>query len=171
MQECKVVKVPIHVGVRISAEKCPKAHKEEEDMFHVPYASVVARLMYAMVGTIPNIAYVVAFLKRYMSKLIKENWTNVKRVFSYFQGTTNHAMCYQGRAGPDMVLDVHGFLDANLVGDLDRRRSTSGYVFNLFGGAMSWMGKKQVIVALSAIEVEYMATMHACKESLWLHRL
>jgi hypothetical protein len=54
---------------------------------------------------------------------------------------------------------------------MDRRRSTRGYVFNLFGGAISWMGKRQVVVALSTTEVEYMATTHASKEKVWLEIL
>jgi hypothetical protein len=54
------------------------------------------------------------------------------------------------------VLDIHGFVDVDWVGDLDRKRSTSGYVFNLFGGAINWMRKIQVVVALSTTEVEYM---------------
>eukprot|EP00253_Pinus_taeda_P022440 PITA_22440 len=58
-----------------------------------------------------------------------------------------------------------------LAGDLDQRRSTSGYVFNLFGGAVSWMSKKQSVVALSTTEVEYMAATHASKEVVWLQRL
>ena len=47
------------------------------------------------------------------------------------------------------MLDILGFVDADCVGDLDQRRSTSGYVFNLFGGVVSWMSKKQSVVALS----------------------
>eukprot|EP00253_Pinus_taeda_P003076 PITA_03076 len=61
--------------------------------------------------------------------------------------------------------------EADWAGDLDQRRSTSGYVFNLFGGAVSWMSKKQYVVALSTTEVEYMATTHASKEAVWLRRL
>ena len=83
-------------------------------------------------------------------------------------GTTDHAICYQGRAEQEIVLDVHGFVDANWAGDLDHRRSTSGYVFSLFGGVISWMSKKQDIVALSTIEAEYMAATHARKEVVWL---
>jgi hypothetical protein len=66
------------------------------------------------------------------------------------------------------VLDVHGFVDVDWVGHLDHRRSTSGYVFTLFGGAIGWMSKKQVVVALSTIEVEYMVIIHASKEDVWL---
>jgi phosphoribosyl-AMP cyclohydrolase len=57
------------------------------------------------------------------------------------------------------------------VGDLYHRRSTSGYVFNLFGGAISWMSKRQGVVALSTTKVEYMETTHASKELVWLQRL
>jgi hypothetical protein len=48
----------------------------------------------------------------------------------------------------DKVVDIHGFVDADWAGDIDHRRSTSGYVFNLFGGAISWMRKRQVVVTL-----------------------
>ena len=92
----------------------------------------------------PDIAHVVGVLRRYMSKLGKEHWTVIKRVFRYLHGTTDHAIYYQGKVGLDRVLDVHGFVDVDWVGDLDQRRSTSGYVFSLFGGAISWMRKNRL---------------------------
>jgi hypothetical protein len=54
---------------------------------------------------------------------------------------------------------------------MEHIRSTSGYVFNLFGGTISWMRKNKYAVALSTILVEYMETTHASKEVVWLHRL
>ena len=171
MQECKPIKVSIPVGVRISAEQCPKTQEEEQDMSHVPYARVVWSLMYSMVCTRPYIAHAVGVLSRCMSKLGKEHWTTIKRVFRYLHGTIDHAIYYQGRVVPKRVLDVHGFIDANYVGDLDHRRYTSGYVLNLFKGVISWMRKKQVVVALSTTKVEYMPTTHASKEDVWLQRL
>jgi phosphoribosyl-AMP cyclohydrolase len=68
------------------------------------------------------------------------------------------------------VVDIHGFVDVGWAGDLDRRRSTSGYVFNLFGGAISWMSKRQVVVALSTTKAEYVVATHASKEAIWLQR-
>eukprot|EP00253_Pinus_taeda_P008943 PITA_08943 len=133
------VKVPIPVGVRLSAEQCPKTQEEEEDMSCVPYASAVGSLMCAMVCTRPDIAHAVGVLSRFMSKPGKAHWTAVKRVFQYLRGTSDYGLCYQGRPGLDRVLDIRGFVDADWAGDLDQRRSTSGYVFNLFGGAVSWM--------------------------------
>ena len=63
-------------------------------MSHVPYASVVGSLMYAMVCTRPDIAHAVGVLSRYMLKPGKEHWIAVKRVFRYLSGTTDHAICY-----------------------------------------------------------------------------
>ena len=167
MQESNPVKVLIPVGVKLYVDQCPKT-QQEEDMSRVPSASAVGSLMYAMVCTRLDIAHVVGFLSRYMSKPGKENWTVAKRVFRHLCGTTNYAICYQGRPGLDKVINVHGFVDANWDGDLDCRISTSGCVFNLFGGSISWMNKRQVVVVLSTIENEYMVTTHACKESVWL---
>ena len=81
MQECKLVKVPIPVGVKLSVDQCPKTHEEEEDMSHVPYVSAVGSLMYAMACTISDIAHEVGFLRKYISKPRKEHWTSIKRVF------------------------------------------------------------------------------------------
>eukprot|EP00253_Pinus_taeda_P025977 PITA_25977 len=133
------------LGVRLSAEQCPKTQEEEEDMSHVPYESAISSLMYEMVYTRPNIAHVVGVLSRFMSKPGKEHWTVVKQVFRYLRGTS----------------------DYDWAEDLDQRRSTSGSLFNLFG-AVNWMSKKQSVVVLSTTEVEYMAATHASKEVVWL---
>eukprot|EP00253_Pinus_taeda_P014946 PITA_14946 len=119
----------------------------------------------------PEIAHAVGVLSKFMSKPRKEHWTTVKFVFRYLIGTNDYGLCYQGRPGLDRVLDIRGFVDADWVGDLDQRRSTSGYVFNLIGAAVSWMSKKQSIVAISTIDVEYMVATHASKEAVWLQRL
>eukprot|EP00253_Pinus_taeda_P019707 PITA_19707 len=135
--DSKPVKVPVPVGVRLSIEQCPKTQEEEEDMSHVPYASAVGTLMYAMVGTRPDIAHAVGVLSKFISKPGEEHWTAVKQVFRYLRGTSDYGLCYQGRPELDRVLDICGFFDADWAKDLDQRRSTSGYVFNLFGGAVS----------------------------------
>jgi hypothetical protein len=145
----ELVKVPIPIGVKLSTDQCPKTQEEEDDMSHVPYASEVGILMYAMVCTRPDIAHAVGVLSRYMSKPGKEHWIAVKRVFSYLHGTTDYGLCYQGILGLDRVVDIHGFVDADWVGDMDQIISTSGYVFNPFGGEIIWMRKRQDVVSLS----------------------
>eukprot|EP00253_Pinus_taeda_P002686 PITA_02686 len=76
---------------------------------------------------------------------------------------------FMSKPGKEHWTTVKRFSD--WAGDLDQRRSTSGYVFNLFGGAVSWMSKNQSVVALSTTEAEYMAATHASKEAVWLQRL
>eukprot|EP00253_Pinus_taeda_P034517 PITA_34517 len=105
----------------------------------------------------------------------KKNWEgaldNSESVFKYLHGTSDYGLCYKGRPRLDKVLDIHGFVDADRAGDLDQRRSTSGYVFILFGGAVNWMSNKQSVVALSTTEAKYMVATHASKEAVWVQRL
>jgi hypothetical protein len=58
MQECNLAKVLIPLGVNLFVDQCSKTEEEENDMSHVPYASAVGSLMYAMVCTRVEIAHV-----------------------------------------------------------------------------------------------------------------
>ena len=69
------------------------------------------------------------------------------------------------------MLDIHGYVDAYWARDMDHRRSTSGYVFNLFGGEINWMRKRQYAVELSTTEDRFMEATHARKEAVWLQIL
>jgi hypothetical protein len=64
------------------------------------------------------------------------------------------------------MLDVRGFFDTDLARDIDHGRSTSGYMFNLFGGEINWMNKRHAIISLSTKKVEYMVATHASKEAI-----
>eukprot|EP00253_Pinus_taeda_P012475 PITA_12475 len=119
LEDSKLVKVPILVGVKLFVEQCPKTQEEEEDMYLVPYASAVGSLMYAMVCTRTDIAHGVGVLSRFMKKPWKEHWTTMKQVFRYLRGTSDYSLCYQGRLGLDRVLDIRGFVDADWARDLD----------------------------------------------------
>ena len=65
---------------------------------------------------------------------------------------------------------LEGFTDANMAGDLDGRKSTSGFLFTFAGEVVSWQSKLQKCVALSTIEAEYIAATEAAKEMLWMKR-
>jgi len=171
MQDRKLVKVPIPVCVKLSAKQCPETQEEEEDMSCVPYENVVSSLIYVMVYTRLDIAHAVGVFSRFVLKLGKEHSKAVKWVYRYLCGTGDYGLCYQGRKGLNRVLDIHGFVDADCAGDLDQRRSTSGYVFNLFGSVVNWRSKKQSVVALSTTKAEYMAATNATMEAVWLQRL
>jgi len=96
----------------------------------------------------------------------KEHWSAVKRILRYVKGTSNAALCYGGSG-----FTVRGFVDSDYAGDLDKSKSTTGYVFTLAEGAVSWVSKLQSIVATSTTEAEYVAATQACKEAIWLQML
>jgi hypothetical protein len=78
MQECKLIKVPIPVGVNFFVDQCPKTREEEEDTSHVSYASTIGSSMYAIICTRPKITHAVGVLSKYMSKPKKKHWTIIK---------------------------------------------------------------------------------------------
>ena len=89
--------------------------------------------------------------------------TNILR---YLKGTSNHRIHYTGTADRDPQLV--GYCDADWAQDKDgKRKSTSGYVFIMCGGAVSWQSKKQSTIALSTTEAELMAITSSTKELLW----
>ena len=116
-------------------------------MSRVPYASAVGSLMFAMICTRPDIAQAVGVVSRYMANPGKEHQSTVKRILRYVKGTSNAALCY---GGSDFT--VRGYVDSDYAGDLDKSKSTSGYVFTIAGGAVSWISKMQSVVAISATE-------------------
>ncbi|MCO5564741.1 hypothetical protein L7F22_018409 [Adiantum nelumboides] len=64
-----------------------------------------------------------------------------------------------------------GYTDSDYAGDVDNRRFTSGYVFTMAGGAVSWRSRLQTCVTQSTTKAEYVAASEACKEAIWLGRL
>ena len=91
----------------------------------------------------------------------------VKRILRYLKGTPNHGLLYSKEGSKDCV----GYSDADWAGDVEDRKSTSGYLFQISGAAVSWRSKKQTCVALSTAEAEYMALASAAQEAIWMRQL
>ena len=68
-------------------------------------------------------------------------------------------------------LQLIGFSDADWAGDIDTRHSTSGYVFQIGNSTISWCSKKQITVAKSTTEAEYVSLALAAQEAIWLRSL
>ena len=62
-------------------------------------------------------------------------------------------------------------MDLDYVGNLDKRRSITRYLFTIASGPVSWRSTLQSIVMLSTMESEYMEIGEAVKEAIWLHEL
>ena len=125
-------------GDRFSLNQCLKNDLEWEKMRDTPYASIVGSLMYAQVCTRPDIAYAIGVLGRYQGNPRVYHWKAAKKVMRYLQGTKHFMLTYR-RTG---YLEVIGYSKANFAGCVDSRKSTSGYIFMLASGAVSWRSMK-----------------------------
>ena len=162
LKEAKTKTVPMSPSVRIiQAEEDKLLDKEV-----YRYSELVGSLLYLSVCTRPDIAQAVGVLARHMAKPCLEHWTAAKAVLRYIAGTLDTGITFRQTDSA-----VEGYCDADYAGDLDTRRSTTGFVFILSGGAITWSSKLQPTVAASTTEAEYMASAQAVKEALWLKKL
>lgn len=159
MEDCKIRSTPLPPGVQLTKEG-----KLLEDSC---YSELVGSLLYLSTCTRPDLSQAVGALSRFMAKPTEEHWTYAKGVLRYLAGTRGMGIVY----GTDKEFKVHGYCDADFAGDIDKRRSTTGYVFVLHGGAISWSSRLQPTVAASTTEAEYMAAASAVKEALALRKL
>jgi hypothetical protein len=133
----------------------------------VSYPGVVGSLMYAMLGTRPDLAYVVGVLGRYSAQPKDIHWQAAKRALRYLKGTHDWTLTYDG-SDMGMDLNFHGYTDADWNGDKDTSRSTSGYVFISAQAAIGWSSRRQNMVALSSTESEYIGLANAGQHLAYL---
>nr|CAN65883.1 hypothetical protein VITISV_017046 [Vitis vinifera] len=155
---------PIAKGDKFSLNQCPKNSLESQEMQKIPYASAVGSLMYAQVCTRPDIAYIVGMLGRYLSNPGMDHWRAAKRVMRYLQRTKEYMLTYRRLD----QLELIGYSDSDFAGCQDSRRSTSGYIYLLAGGAISWRSAKQTLVTSSTMEAEFVACYEASNQGIWL---
>ncbi|CAI7885746.1 unnamed protein product [Closterium sp. NIES-54] len=122
--------------------------------------------MYAAVSTQPDLSFPVGVLGRVVSSPMVEHVRASRRLLRYIKGTTRMGLHYE--KGPVVL---QGYTDADWAGDPSTRQRTSGYVFTLVGGAISWQSKRQNLIALSSTETEYVALTRGGTEAVWLRRL
>ena len=133
-------------------------------MENIPYASAVGSLMYAQVCTRPDIAFIVGVLGRYLSNLGQAHWVAVKKVMRYLQRTKDYMLVYRKMEN----LEVLGYTDSDFAGCSDDLKSTSGYIFMMAGGAISWKSVKQTLRASSTMQAEFVACYGAATQAIWL---
>jgi len=151
--------------VVLSHDQSQKTPKEKAEMEKIPYASAVGSLMYAMLCTRPDICYTVGIVSRFQSNPGQEHWTAVKNILKYLRRTRDMELVYSSRE-----LIPIGYTDSDFASDREARKSISGFVYLLGGGAVCWRSVKQDCIADSTTEAEYVAASEACKEAVWLRK-
>ena len=106
-------------------------------------------------------------MSRYCSKPTIQHWNAVKRILRYLRGTSTLGIAYHKQHS----FQCSGYSDADWAGDVNDRKSTSGYCFKINGGVVSWRSCKQNCVALSTAEAEYVSLAGASQEAIWIVQL
>ena len=162
LEDAKPVSTPADPNVKIC-----KDDGVSKAVDSTTYQSMVGSVLYASIATRPDISQAVAVVSRYSSNPSEAHLTAVKRVLRYLKGTLDITLKYR-KSDKDKVL---GFSDADYAGDVDDRHSTTGNLFLMSGGPISWLSKKQPIVTLSTAEAEYVALSTATTEAVWIRKL
>nr|GEU37922.1 retrovirus-related Pol polyprotein from transposon TNT 1-94 [Tanacetum cinerariifolium] len=160
MEDCNPVVTPMELGTKLS--KFEGGEPVDADK----YQSLVGSLRY-LTSTRPDLSYSVGVISRFMENPKYAHWKALKRILRYVKGTKSFGLFYSSFKENTLT----GYFDSDWHGDVDDRKSTSGYVFFMGKAAFTWASKKQQIVALSTCEAEYVAASWTVCHAIWLRNL
>ncbi|GKV27388.1 hypothetical protein SLEP1_g36561 [Rubroshorea leprosula] len=160
MANCKLVSTPIACGTRLS--KYDESTKVDPSL----YRSLVGNLRY-LTCTRPDILYGVGLMSRYMEAPTSTYMKMAKRVLRYIKGTVDYGLTYSFSTN----FQLYGYSDNDWGGDVDDRKSTTGFLFFLGDTAFTWCSKKQPIITLSTCEVEFVSAAACVCHAIWLRKL
>jgi len=158
MTDCAPVATPMETGLSLVKDTSKPNRKQ-------PYQKLLGCLLYLAVFTRPDLMHAVSVLSQFNTCHTDAHWGVLKRVVKYLQGTSHYSLRYS-KTG-----DLVGFSDATWGSCHIDRRSYTGYVMLLGGGAISWQSRKQGKTALSSAEAEYVALSECAKEAVAMSNL
>ncbi|KAJ3494865.1 hypothetical protein NLJ89_g10721 [Agrocybe chaxingu] len=132
------------------------------------YQCLVGSLLFLQSCSRPDISFAVLLLSQHCSSPLPRHFAAARRVLRYLKGTRTHRLHY---GGAQQTVPIAGLSDADWAGEKGTNRaSTSGFVWSLAGGPISWSAKKQTCIALSTTEAEYIALTRAVQEGIWIRQ-
>lgn len=161
MVDCKPMATPIENGLDLEKGKI-------NQNCDAPYRELIGCLTYATLTTRPDLCASTNFFSRFQSCFDHEHFRHAKRILRYINGTMALKLIYKKNVNAAPLV---GYADADWAGDKNDRKSTSGYVFKVFGNTVSWCSRKQPTVSLSSTEAEYIALAGGICEATWLQSL
>lgn len=148
----------VHGGTVDDSDSRPVSAKE--------YQAMIGAIMYAMLGTRPDIAYAVSKLAQYCNDPRAQHMNATDQLLRYLATTSDYGITYTGTPDTNVIQTLVGYSDSDWAGDHDDRRSTTAWLFSMAGGVVSWKSRRQPTVALSTTEAEYMAGADAAREAV-----
>ena len=159
MKECNSAKTPMECRLRLNREG------EGEEVESTYFRKLIGCLRYLTL-TRPDLFFSVSYLSRFMSKPYSNHMAAAKRVLRYIKGTLDYSLVYESDKEPRLT----GYYDSDYAGDLDDKKSTSGYIFLLGSKPIAWNYSKQKVIALSSCEAEYISSTSALCQGIWISR-
>lgn len=159
MENCQPTSTPMEMTP--IPENQEKLGPEEK-----PYRELVGCLMYGMIATRPDLSFAVNYFSRYQHDQTEARWKGLKRILRYIKGTLNYNLCYKPKGAENLTC----YVDADFGSESDRK-STSGFLLQVFGNTVCWTTRRQTSVSLSSTEAEYVALATAAAELTWLKNL
>lgn len=161
MQECKPKTTPMEKGLHLDLGEKGKCSNH-------PYRELIGCLTYAAVTTRPDLCAAVGYLSRFQSCFNEQHFNYAKNILHYIRGTIDMKLLYTKN---QQAVTLIGYSDSDWAGDRNDSKSTSGYVFKLYGNTISWASRKQPTVSKSSTEAEYIALTEAISECEWIKKL
>lgn len=138
MIDCKPSSTPMMKNLKLE-----KGNPEQKTTS--PYRELLGSLMYLMLGSRPDICFALSYLSRFQDCATDVHFQHLKKILRFLKGTANYKLTYR-KNNEDVLV---GFADADWANDSVDRKSTSGYIFKVFGNVVNWGTKKQGLVTLS----------------------
>jgi hypothetical protein len=162
MTNAKYARTPLPVGY------IPTPNQGEVNpQMRTQFQQIIGSLLYIMLGTRPDIAFAVTKLAQFAANPSKEHLDKAKYVLRYLAGTAKYALVYKGASNKGLI----AYTDSDYAADPVKRRSTTGYLFKLANGIISWQSRAQKTIALSATEAEYMALSDCSRQAVWIQNI
>ncbi|GAA0153908.1 transmembrane signal receptor [Lithospermum erythrorhizon] len=161
MQDCNPVLCHVLPGTKVDKDEEGKLVDE------TLYKQIVGSLMY-LTTTRPDLMFATSLISRYMSMPTEMHMKIAKKILRYLKGSNKFGILYKRSESGGVLV---AYTDSDYAGDLNDRKSTSGYVFKFSSGAVAWTSKKQPIVSLSTTEAEFIAAAVCTCQAIWMQRI
>jgi len=129
------------------------------------YRSAIGNLLYLSICTRPDIIYPVSKAAQKSKDPNLEDWQNVLKIIKYLKGTIKYGISFSRNP------NISVFTDADYAGDIETRRSTTGFVILIGNSPTSWCSKLQRCISTSTAESEYYSLSECCKHCMWYMNL
>jgi hypothetical protein len=157
MENYNPIATPMELGTKLSR------YDEGDEVDADLYRSLIESLRY-LTCTRPDIMFVVGVASRYMESPRTSHWKAAKRILKYVRGLVDLGLHYSKTNNFKLTC----YSNNDWCGDINDRKSTSGFTFYVGDTVFTWLSKKKVIVTLLTCEVEYIAVSLCVNHAIWL---